>query len=336
MPKDLRTLKTRITAFQDVITACARWRRADSRVARALCELYAARSASELLLSASLLFPDRIEECKTVTTENESRTVSILPSLETVRDIVPTLLSSVAAENQSDTVAALKEMGVLKLCPPTEELFDRLAFVVGCVIGRARLVPLVELSIFAAEQRAYHRAGKFVAEARALGPGPMEQHCLFTVEGILHLVSSEVIKAKECLMDSIRICREHSDSVTTGIFGFHVMLAERLLEQGEQETVVSYLAECAHVWSHQKELIGIWISTVNAGKKPEFLESSFLAGVHNPVIKLRTLTSRSSCVDDTISTRPSTAGRPSRAERLAEFQRRTRAAMRGKLDAPKN
>jgi hypothetical protein len=332
---DLETLKTRITAFQDVLTACARWRKADSRVAWALSELYAARSANELLLSASALFPNRVEDArKTVNTEHESYTVSTLPSPETVRDGVPRLLSSVTAESPSDTVNALKEMGVLKLCPPPEQLFDRLAFVVGGVIGRARLVPLLELATFAAEQRAYNRAGQFLAEARTLGPGPMEQHCLFTVEGILHLESKDILKAKECLLDSIRVCREHSDFVRTGIFGFHVMLAERLLEQGERQTVVNYLTECAHVWSHEKELIGLWISAVNAGEKPEFLKSSFLAAVHNPVIKLRTLTSRSSCIDDT--TTPSTTSRKSRAERLAEFQRRTRAAMRGELDSPKN
>ena len=52
---------------------------------------------------------------------------------------------------------ALREMGACALCPSAEVLFNRLEFSVGCVVGPARLIPLIELALMASELGAYER-----------------------------------------------------------------------------------------------------------------------------------------------------------------------------------
>jgi hypothetical protein len=52
-----------------------------------------------------------------------------------VRAVVPRLLSTIESENAAEAAMALQQMGVLGLCMPPEQQFDRLEFVVGCVIG---------------------------------------------------------------------------------------------------------------------------------------------------------------------------------------------------------
>jgi hypothetical protein len=127
----------------------------------------------------------------------------VFPSLDVVQVSVPKLLDAVSSNNWVKAARALKGMGVLALCLSPERQFDRLEFIVGCVVGRARLIPLVELAIFAAEQLAYDRASEYVIEARTLGPGAPELHCILTVEGLIALNSGNTGDAKQLLIESI-------------------------------------------------------------------------------------------------------------------------------------
>jgi hypothetical protein len=202
----------------------------------------------------------------------------------------------------------------------------------------ARLVPLAELAIFAAECGAHDRVSKYIAEARTLGPGPPELHSLLTAAGIVAIDCGNTAEAKDYLIESARVCREGDfASVACGVQGFRITLAEKLLERGESQVVVSYLTECKLVWIHQKEHIDSWICAIYAGNKPAFAASRFLAAMNNPVIRLRPLTLRASSLGEALTPEPLEPGSNiGREETLARFRGRTRAAIEGRLDVNKN
>jgi hypothetical protein len=287
----------------------------------------------------SALWPEEIEAARGLAQAEDTLSLqSVLPSLEVVRRGVPKFLDAVRLHNGSKTVKALQEMGILRLCLPPLQQFDRLEFIVGCVVGRARLIPLVELAIFAAEQGAYARAKKCITEAHILGPDPPELHCLLTAAGMVALNSGEMGAAKECLLESVRVCQEDDfASVSCGVIGFSTILAEKLLNHGERQTVIAYLTACQIVWSHQRKEIDAWIRAIYAGENPEFYASRFLTAINSEGAKLVQLTLRASLLGDELTTQtPVGKDKIGREEGLKAFRSRNAAAARGKLDTSRN
>jgi hypothetical protein len=136
-------------------------------VARVLRELYATKSAGVALSSVYALYPAEIENARILLQHGDHSVFhpSVLPSLDVVQNAAPRLVEAIALQDGNGTVKALGDMGIFALCLAPEPLFGRLEFSVGCVIGPAQIVPLVELAIVAAEPRAYERAGSYIAKA---------------------------------------------------------------------------------------------------------------------------------------------------------------------------
>jgi hypothetical protein len=328
-------LHAKLRDFEEVVDLCATLEGGGDRIARALCELYITRRASALVSYVGTLYPDEVEAARVLVQIEHPASLRWVPSKPDTT-VSETLVKMVEFRNAVGATKALESMGALVLCPPLEKQLDRLEFVVGCVIGRARLIPLVEVALFAVEQGAYERASRYAGEARTLGPGPSELHDLLTVAGAIALNSGSIASAKNHLFESARVCEEDR---FRRIRPFSVLLAERLLTLGEQDAVIAYLKQCEQVWIHQRNQIAIWIDVIQGGRQPDFLASGFLGAMNNPKVKVRELILRASLLDDTLDLGPVSSAEDfgvRRQDRIAEYRRQNSEAIKGKLETGKN
>jgi hypothetical protein len=312
-----------------------------SPVARAIREIYATRSAASILLCARALFTGAVAiEPERALAQAPSSMRPPLPSLEAVRAARPKLLGAVAVGREDETATALREMGVVGLCPPPEEQCRRLEFSVGSVVGRPRLIPLVELAVLAADLGVYHRAKTHVEEAWCLSPRPRNLHDLHTVAGTISLRVGDLAKAREHLAESIRVCREDGWArLTCMVRAPRLMLAEKLLEHGEGAAVVSYLEKCLDVWDYSWSPIPAWIAAIKRGQNPDFAAPGPLTAMEHPRLAMPILVAEADFLAETgeADTKEGNpyAGR-SLDEILAELQGETDAAVRGKLRRGRN
>jgi hypothetical protein len=206
------------------------------------------------------------------------------------------------------------------------------------VLGRSRLIVLIELAIFAAELEMYARTSIYVREAQDLVPGPSELHDLHTIEGVIALGGGNKAGALRHLSESVRVCQEDDFArVTCSIRAPNLELATKLLWHSEQKGVIAYLAGCQLVWLHLAKQIDTWIDTIRNGEKPEFHSSSgILSAMDRPETKLRTLLIKAS-FSDTLNPGIGLRGTRMGFEKtLTEYKRRMAAAISGKLDTGKN
>jgi hypothetical protein len=265
---------------------------------------------------------------------------SHLPSPDAFQSAAPRLLKAVASQDRNEAVRALAEMGVFVLSPIPEQLFGRLEFCVGSVIGRARLIPLVELAILAAELAAYDNVAVYLADAHALAPGPPELHDLHAVAGVVALAKGLEEDATKHLAESVRVCREDEYArLTCGIRPFNLMLAEKLLERGEKAAVLKYLEQCQGVWTYAAKQIASWVEAIQNGRAPDFLAPSLRDVMDKPTTRIRDLTLRSVFLAQTPSAavhEPNKGARSGVSEMLARNKRDVAAAMKGKLRTTRN
>jgi tetratricopeptide (TPR) repeat protein len=263
-----------------------------------------------------------------------------LPSVASVQSAASRLSEAVALHDGTGAVNALRELGVLALCPPTELLFNRLEFRVGCVVGPAQVVPLVELALMAAELRAYERAATYVVKAQALQPGAPELHDLNTVGGLIALNAGEVAKAKECLSESVRVCEQNEFAcLACSIHPFNLLLAQELLKRDEHAAVITYFSRCQSIWQYEAKRIALWIEAIRNSETPDFQTPSFRNAMDRPAAKIRALAIRSSFLpvqDETSFAISRQDLHTAREEMRAEYKRQMAAAIRGKLDKGRN
>jgi hypothetical protein len=203
------------------------------------------------------------------------------PALPSVEDVKAGGLRLIEAAYSRDTDAAIQAlaiMGVFALCPSTDQDFSRLEWSVRSIVGRVRLIPLVELSLLAAELGFYGKAEVYVAEARELSPGPPHLHDLYTTEGLVALSRRDTAAASQSLLASIPVCREDGLwRVKCCEHGQNFMLAARLLEEGHHDVVLKYLRRAGDVWYLDEEING-WIESIIAGERPELSPTHMLFG----------------------------------------------------------
>jgi hypothetical protein len=200
-------LQSLVSSLEAIITL--RFPHQDRRsLQQPLREIYGTRIAVSVLSYVRALFPNSVEIERTLALLAAKPCVrQPLPSPGAVQAATPKLLQGIGLENELGTVEALADMGVLALCPPPEEQLHRLEFSVGCVLGRVRLIPMVELALLAADLTAYDRARVYIEEAHSLFPRAPELHSLHTVAGMISLSVGHLAEAKEHLAKSIRVCR---------------------------------------------------------------------------------------------------------------------------------
>ena len=338
---DTQAVERKIVELRAVIKTRLPQQSDARRVAVALRELYATKSAAEILLSLHGLCPERIDSARDLAQAHDKYHIQPhLPSVGAVENATPRLLNAVASRDWNETVVALTEMGMFELFPTDVKVFNRLELRVGCVNGRARLIPLVELALFAAELGAYERAVAYVSEANTLGPEPPELHDIHTLFGLMALAAGDTEEAKRRLAQSTRVCREDEYArITCGIRPFNLELAKKLLQCEESSAVLEYLTECKEVWAYEAKRIDTWIEAIHNGREPYFFAPSARSALDRPAARIRDLTLRSVFLAGTPKAAMQEPNHGVRAEvgkMRGEYKRDIAAAMKGKLKTGRN
>jgi hypothetical protein len=327
-----QSLEIEIASFERVVAIPLPQNSLGRSVVVALRELYATKCAFALLRCARTLVECDIRTDRSGNREPGQFLESCVPSLESVQLAKPKLLRAVASQDQNGVVGALSEMGLFRLYEKPDRLFARLEFFAGSVIGRARLIPLFELAILAAETGSYDRAIRYSAEASALAPEPPELHDLHTVSGLVALAEGQVEKAKHELVKSVHVCGENEYGLLMcKIRPFNLNLAEKLLDCGEKMVVLKYLNECRRIWSYEAKRIVFWMNEIHTDQKPKFFAPGARAAMDRPWARMRDLTIRSHFLAETAN-----AGRLDVDKILTTYKRDVARALKGKLGSHDN
>jgi len=317
-------LKVAVSEFVKVLESCEKRIRPGAHSAvRALCELYAVKSANKVFSCLGRLGETGDEIiCNSHGKDNRLEERIRLPSSAVAQSSAREMIAALESNESVKAAKALQEMRLFMLSPMAEWQFAQLENRVESVIGRAQLIPLVELSIFALESEEYQRAGRYAVEAYHHLPGPSQLHDLYTVEGAIALHSGDDAGAKKYLAESIAVCMaDELACLTCGVRAPNLALASRLLEQGGKGEVVAFLAECRDVWDIHKEQFERWIGVIRDGGRPDFRPSGVLEALNNPSVLLGTQCTLATHLDETPH-----ASAPKSKEEAMEGRLRLRAA----------
>jgi hypothetical protein len=124
------------------------------------------------------------------------------------------------------------------------------------------------------------KAEKYALELQALGREIKETssydtripssatHVSNIVLGLIALQEGNITKAKEYLLAAAQFSGGADPSLVT--FGPNMLLAKKLIERGERETVIQYLERCAKFWEMEKGRLENWKNIVKNGGMPDF------------------------------------------------------------------
>lgn len=277
-------LDTLLLNFEKLIAEPLPYHLSGSPIAPAIREIHATRAAFALLSAVRLVFSEAGEICRAAIPRPSLRPE--LPSLEDIRAAAPCLVEAVTSRNLSTTIRALERMGVLGLCPSCGQDFSRLEYSARAIVGRIRLIPLVELANLAAELHYFEKASRYIAEAHSLSPGPAQLHHLHTVAGLIALNAGNLASATEYLAASVRVCQKNDWAcLDCGVREQNLTLADSLLDHGQRNAVISFLVECLSVWKRSANRMRQWIDEIRAGKRPDFSAQSMKSS--DPGVRMR-------------------------------------------------
>jgi len=292
-------------AFEALLPLTKRFE-GDTHIAYTLCQLYAMMTA--LRIRACIPLPIEVDTESATDAEVEATSEDMgsrpggrrtLPKSKTVHAVANELFAAVAKEDSAGIFSALERMGVLALCPKPEQQFSRLQHTAAWLAGRAKMVALVELAIFAAELEDYERAGKYAVEARAFDPISCELYNIRIVEGLIELQAGRTDAAIQALAASIDACMTTEYAcLECGIRAPNLALASKLLELGEREEVLKHLSSCKDVWRVLRPQIDQWISRVEGGELLDFTGFDIVRGMTQPAYKLGWQWDRARLPDD--------------------------------------
>jgi hypothetical protein len=282
-----RELLEQADDFERVIKAGEKYCDVRSRVSRLLCALFAMKSA--FLIRRSLGSADDLCEVAKDGVGDAWETIEQqgLPGLDTVHSAVQKLRGGVASSNRVATVSALEEMGVFALCPiPSEQLW-RMERLAGNVSGRARLVFLVELMLFAGELDNFDAVRKYVSETWGLVPSGWELYNLCVFEGLFALEAGNLDEAVQFLGRALRACQtdEHT-LISCGLCPPNFILAQRLFERGAHGATLRHLVDCKTVWQRSWMPVDKWINLIGHGQTPDFDDCEGLKSMSLPSCRL--------------------------------------------------
>ena len=177
-------LRAAVKEFERVIEASEGLSKKGTRLAAILSTFFAMGCASKVRRHFGIRKGDDIEEThESAVIEVRSVESVTLPKFDAVHAAGERLVAGAASQDQAGTSDALAEMGVLALCPIPQQPLTRMKIVARSVTGPAQLIPLIDLSLFAAELEDYGRASKYAVKARAFDPSACELYNLCVVEG---------------------------------------------------------------------------------------------------------------------------------------------------------
>jgi hypothetical protein len=87
-----------------------------------------------------------------------------------------------------------------------------------------------------------------------------------TILGRVAIRAGDLPRAKQYLLDS----SGPEARKDVALAGPTMVLAKELLEEGEQDTVLQYLANCVSLWPRGENVLEIWIDEIKNGRKPKF------------------------------------------------------------------
>ncbi len=259
----------------------------DDHLATALCELYAIMGAYQIL---ACIGSTNEFEVPLIGEENENHfgPRESLPKYETVQKAGRELLAALASDDKAAALGALREMGVLGLCPSRECIFERMELVTERVTGYAQQVFLVELARFAARVGDYERASEYVQQALTFDPSSWELYNIRVIKGLIALNAGSVDEAVRWLDSSILACVAYEKALAQCcVRAPSLELAEKLLDSGQREAVLRHLLECRNVWEVFQPQIDSWIHVIESGGEPDFHAKGNLRVPEEPSHTLR-------------------------------------------------
>jgi hypothetical protein len=323
--------------FERLIRLAERLRRTGDHLAHVFCVFYGMWSAFAIRASVGELGLIELAKDKGLSECNEIAEWKF-PTVEAVVCAAQKLIRSVTSDGKHETSEALKEMGIVALCPRPNEQLSRMEFVAGCVTGRAQLIPFVELSLFAIGLNDYRAAGKHAVEAHALHPRAWELYNLCVVDGLIALSTGNIDEAVQYLDKSVDACEidEHA-SILCGARAPNFALAQQLLEKHQRFEVLNHLLRCKNVWPGFSPQIDKYIALIERGQIPDLHASAILKGM-NSSSKLRMQWMRAcsieeeSCLATSNKQKSPAAVRAARKKLETDYQHLMSARMRRKLD----
>lgn len=255
-------------------------------VTYALSELYAMMTAFRI--RAFIGLPDWIGAAGGLHMGEHLGPQRQLPQHNVVQKTAAVLIAAIESDDEAGVLRVLEDMGVLDLCPASEGHFSRMEIVAASVSGGCEVIPLVELSLFAAEVGDLQRAAQYAMHARAAGPGSWETYSLCLVDGLIAFDIGNTEEAIQCLSRSTAACQadEHA-STACSIHALNLSLAQKLLEHGERVEVLMHLSECKDIWQYLRPQIDEWIGKIEKGEKLDFLGSDTMRTMNEPGVRLR-------------------------------------------------
>jgi tetratricopeptide (TPR) repeat protein len=270
LQREVSEFKQLFKTFESLLERRRRLCMANDQMAIRLCEFYAIWSACQIRRCIGSTW-----DFETVPSHEENEASMDFGEKfrkpETVHKAAQDLLAAVASEDKAAIPGALKEMGVIALCPAPEQVFSRMEDVTSRVTGLAQQVFLVDLALLAAGVGDFLRAGEYIQQARAFDPSSRELYNIHAIEGLIALNDGRVDEAIRSLENSTKACQTDVDSsIQCSLLPPNLELPERLLELGERTVVSGYLRECHNVWQLHRPQIEEWIRLIETGDKPDF------------------------------------------------------------------
>jgi len=286
--------------FAEVIKASERLRAKGTRLAVILGTFFAMCCAFRIRRNVATFDGDAIEEpVEGAIPSSQLEENTALPEPNTVDRAGTQLIAATISNDFDGTARALAEMGVLDLCPKISQQFTRMELVARSMQGRAQLIPLVELSLFALDIGEFELAAKYAVEARSFDPAAYELYNLCVVEGLIAMNAGQERGAIQLLEQSIGACqRDEHASLACGVRGLNLALVEKLLDGGHRVEVLKHLLECKNVWQSFRPQIDVWISLIESGERPNFQESAMLRSMNEPSCKLIMQYSRARALEE--------------------------------------
>lgn len=96
----------------------------------------------------------------------------------------------------------------------------------------------------------------------------LAKHISHTLLGLIALEGGNLDKAKENLLASGELVGRSYPTLAT--FGPNMLLAKKLLESGERETVLQYLDSCSGFWRMEDGRLERWKTIIKQGGMPDF------------------------------------------------------------------
>jgi tetratricopeptide (TPR) repeat protein len=279
-----RELLEQADDFERVVKASEKYCDASQQLSRILSLFFGMKSA--FLVCTSLGPKDNDHREAAIDGAGDIEERATLPKFDTVHSALQKLAAAVASNDRAAAKSALEEMGVFTLCPIPDAQLSRMERLAGTVSGRARLVFLVELSLFAAELGDFDTARKYVSEAWGLDPSGWELYNFSILEGFFALRDGKTEEAVQYLEKSLRAClTDEQTLINCGLRPPNFLLVRKLFELGARGAVLKHLVDSKNVWQRSWIPLDKWINLIESGQTPDF-DSEGLRGMSLPSCRL--------------------------------------------------